>query len=165
MGEEMKPALFASRVLIAVALFVWPFDISATAQTTTPRTSDGLTRVSCGSGSCFYLNGYFWNLLGKDGQAAFISGYQQAAELIVRTLSAKAQDLGNSEELLLRFVVVGVGIQESLNGVNGFYATPDNLAIPICRALQVVSAQKAGLDEAAIRKQTEEFRREAGTYK
>lgn len=45
-----------------------------------------------------------------------------------------------------------------------FYATDENLGVPIVRAIQILAAKEAGLDEAAIRKKTEEFRREARTY-
>ena len=45
------------------------------------------------------------------------------------------------------------------------YETPQKLGLPISYVLQLAAAKAAGLDDAALRAQTEEFRRVVAGYK
>jgi hypothetical protein len=149
--------------LAAALMFAWP----AAAQTDSrdQRRSGGLTRIPCGpeaKGFCIAFNGYYWKRMNRDSQVTFTTAYREGAETVLRTLRPKAED-PEIRDFLSLFQPLGE-LDSEIAGMNGFYAVPENLGVPIYRAFQVL-AMKTGDTAAAVEKRTEEFRKEANTYK
>jgi hypothetical protein len=122
--------------------------------------------MPCGpqaKGFCMNFNGYYWTRMSRDSQAIFITAYSEGAEIVLRALRPKAEHQEISDFISL-FVPL-VDPDEEIAGLNGFYEAPDNLGVPISRALQVLAFKKSGETAAVIQKLTEGFRKEADTYK
>lgn len=127
--------------------------------------SEGLTSIiPCGPDGadfCSHLNGYAWKRISAANQGNLLLGYREAVGFILRTITPTTTTRYVD---LSRRLLPPIGLDEILAGLNEFYATDKNLGVPTVRALEILAAKEAGLDAAQIRKQTEEFRREARAY-
>ena len=122
--------------------------------------------MPCGpqaKGFCMNFNGYYWKRMSRDSQATFITAYGEAADTVLRALRPKAEDqeIGEFHSL---FEPLG-DLDEEIAGLDEFYTTPENLGVPISRALQVLARKKSGEDAATVQRQVEKFRKEADTFK
>jgi len=156
--------MIRSQYLVAALLLAWP----AFAQTDSRAQSRsyGLTQVPCGpdaKGFCMWINGYFWIGMNQHDKTGFLTAYGQGVEMVVRAMHPKAED-PEIHELHSAFQPL-VGPGENAAGVDLFYAMPENLGVPIARALQVLAWRKAGASAEATLKQAEEYRKEASFYK
>ena len=141
--------------------------VVALAQTDTRATSrsGGLSLVPCGPTGlptnddfCMYLNGYHWMHLDKKERAMFLSGYGQGVHFALMKVQTTTNLPGGFRQFLSRLVPKADPDEQGAS-LEEFYATPENLGLPIQWALQMVAAKAAGVDAGEIRRQTEEFRR------
>jgi hypothetical protein len=141
--------------------------VSALAQTDTRATerSGGLSHVACGpdlppaEDFCVYFNGYYWKLLNDSERSALLAAYGQGIKVALMRMLTEHNELGEYKDLSLRFIPRLKAGETTIAALNAFYATPENLGMPINFALQLISAKAVGVSDAEIRNQDKEFRR------
>ena len=153
---------------LSLAMLACAAAIPALAQIDTRATerSGGLSHVACGPTDlprnddfCVYPNGYYWKLLSPNERSDYLAAYGQGVKVTLMRLLTDHKELGDYKELSLHFIPRMKAGESTESALSDFYATPENLGIPINYALELISAKALGVSDADIRRQDQEFRR------
>jgi hypothetical protein len=104
-------------------------------------------------------DGRLWNDMNTTVKTVYLIGYMDAACFV--SLSAAKSSEGSPDEMFRRFYPTGpetTGAQ-LLQALDGFYANPQNLRIPIPHAIQLVAARASGLSAVEVERRIEILRR------